>query len=40
VTPCWLNTYLTKPLQSNPDGSLPPFLYGAPRSDSAVPAML
>jgi len=26
-----------KPLQSKPAGSLPPLLYGTPRSDNAVP---
>ena len=26
--PCWLKIYQTKPLQSNPDGSLPPFRNG------------
>src|SRR3954467_12094750 len=31
------NTYCVKPLQSNPCGSVPPFLYGAPRSESAAP---
>src|ERR1051325_3422489 len=30
------NTYCVKPLQSNPFGSLPPFRYGAPLSESAV----
>ena len=35
--PCCAKTYSTKPLQSNPDGSLPPSRYGAPRSDRAVP---
>ena len=32
------NTYRTNPLQSNPDGSLPPLRYGVPVYSSAVPA--
>jgi hypothetical protein len=36
ATPCCSNTYFTRPLQSKPAGSTPPFRYGAPRSDSAV----
>src|SRR4249919_3753424 len=36
MSPCRAKTYQTNPLQSNPDGSAPPFLYGTPRSPSAV----
>src|SRR4249919_3846813 len=31
------NTYCVNPLQSKPFGSAPPFRYGLPRSESAVP---
>src|SRR5204863_10095953 len=34
--PCCANTHCTKPLQSKPDGSLPPLRYGTPRSIIAV----
>ena len=34
--PCRANTYCTSPLQSNPEGSLPPLLYRTPRKSSAV----
>src|SRR5437667_6181141 len=37
--PYWLYTYWVKPLQSNPDGSAPPFLYGAPRRARAAPVI-
>src|SRR4051794_10492395 len=36
--PCRENTYCVNPLQSKPDGSAPPLMYGVPRSDNAVPA--
>jgi hypothetical protein len=35
--PCCPKTYQTKPLQSKPLVSTPPFRYGTPRSESAVP---
>ena len=35
ASPCCANTHCTKPLQSNPDGSLPPLTYGVPRRESA-----
>src|SRR5258706_11784271 len=35
-TPFCANTHWTNPLQSNPDGSLPPFRYGIPLSVIAV----
>src|SRR5688572_15388538 len=34
--PCCANTHWTNPLQSNPDGSEPPFRYGVPRNVSAI----
>jgi hypothetical protein len=39
VIPCWAKTYQTNPLQSKPEGSLPPFRYGVPRRLKAVLVM-
>ena len=37
--PCLANTYLVKPLQSNPSGLSPPSRYGLPRRANAVAVM-
>src|SRR6185503_21095497 len=36
TVPNFAKTYWTKPLQSKPEGSLPPFRYGTPRNSRAV----